>query len=447
MQRTLGNTFTQYFASPGMRTFVVVWFGQFVSVLGSSMSGFALGVWVYQRTGSVTQFALITLCLVVPRIMLSPVAGALIDRWDRRWAMILSDAGSCVGTLFVAILLFSGRLDVWHIYIATAFNAVFSTFQGPAYSATIALLVPKQHLGRANGMVQFSQSSSGIVAPLLGGVLVVYVGLANILLFDFLTFAVALSTLLRVRFPRPLRSPSDIPARQSLLGEIGVGWSYIARRPGLLGLMAIEASNNFLGGLLEVLITPLTLSFTSADQLGLVVSATGGGLLLGGLLMSLWGGPKRRIHGVIGFELLAAALMVLIGFRTSAAVIALFVFGHFVCIAISDGSGQAIWQSKIPPDIQGRVFSLQRMVSWLFLPLGLVLAGPLADNVFEPLIAPTGPLSSNVGQVIGVGSGRGIALLLLIAGVCNILTLCTAYLIPAVRCVEERLPDVALETA
>ena len=137
----------------GMRTFVIIWFGQLVSLVGSGLTGFAMGVWLYQQTGSVTLFALNALCFILPQALFSPLAGALVDRWDRRWAMILSDTGAGLSTFFLALLLFAGRLEIWHVYLATAVNALFGTFQWPAYSAATTLLVPKKHLGRASRMV------------------------------------------------------------------------------------------------------------------------------------------------------------------------------------------------------------------------------------------------------------------------------------------------------
>ncbi len=187
----------------GMRTFVIVWAGQFVSTIGSSLTGFALGVWIYQKTGSTTLFALNLLAYALPSLFLSPIAGALADRWDRRLMMILSDTGAGISTLVIAILAFTQHLEVWHIYLATAINSGCSTFQWPAYSAATTLLVPKEQLGRAAGMVQIGEAISQLIAPAIAGAMLVTTGLQGVIIVDFVTFLCAILTLAFVRFPKP----------------------------------------------------------------------------------------------------------------------------------------------------------------------------------------------------------------------------------------------------
>ncbi|MGD8814610.1 MAG: MFS transporter, partial [Anaerolineales bacterium] len=176
---------TQETMARGMITFSIVWLGQCVSVIGSGLTSFALGVWIFERTGSVTQFALIGLFAALPRVLLSPLAGALVDRWDRRRAMILSDTGAGLSTLLLVLLLFSNRLEIWHIYLIVGTSAAFSTIQWPAYTAATTLLVAKKNLGRANGMVQFGLAASEILAPALAGVLILTVQLEGVILIDF----------------------------------------------------------------------------------------------------------------------------------------------------------------------------------------------------------------------------------------------------------------------
>src|SRR3954467_8648326 len=154
-----------HFLSPGMRTYTAVWFGQMVSLIGTALTDFGVGVWIYQKTGSATPFAMILLCTVVPGILVSPVAGALADRWDRRRTMVLADAGAALSTLFMAVLLFAGRLELWHILLAVSFASTCRAFQGPAWMASTAQLVPQEHLGRANGMMNFARGVAGIAAP------------------------------------------------------------------------------------------------------------------------------------------------------------------------------------------------------------------------------------------------------------------------------------------
>jgi MFS transporter, DHA3 family, macrolide efflux protein len=431
----------------GMATFTTIWFGQLVSLLGSGLTGFGLGVWLYERTGSVTLFALNTLCYVLPQTLFSPFAGALVDRWDRRRAMILSDAGAGLSTLFLAVLLYTGRLEIWHVYVATAVNALFATFQWPAYSAATTLLVPRRHLGRASGMTQAAEAISQLVTPALAGLLLVVIGLKGIMLIDFATFAFAALTLLVVRIPRPETSAEGAESKGSLLREAAFGWKYIRARPGLLGLLLFFATINFLGGMTNPLLIPMVLQLTTPDVLGYLASIVGVGMLLGTLLMGVWGGPRRRVLGVLGFELIAGALTVLLGLRPSLPLITAAAFGMMFCMPIVNGSSQALWQSKVAPDLQGRVFAVRRMIAMAASPLAYIIVGPLADGVFEPLMAADGYLAGSLGQIMGTGPGRGSALLISLMGVVSVAAAVVAYLNPRIRRVEDELPDAVPDEA
>ncbi len=425
-----------------MRTFLVIWSGQLVSTIGSGLTSFALGVWIYQETGSVTLFAMNLLAFAVPNLLVSPFAGALVDRWDRRWVMVMSDTGAGLATLSIAILYMTGDLQVWNIILATAVNSAFSTFQWPAYSAVTTLLVPRIQLGRAGGMVQIGEAISQLLAPAAAGVLFVTIGLGGVIVIDFATYLFAVLTLLVVRVPSPERSAAGEEGKGSLWKEALYGWTYISTRAGLLGLLLIFAASNFVTGLIIPLITPMILDMASADMLGYLMSIVGVGMLAGTLVMSAWGGPRRRIHGVLGFSILSGFFISLLGVSPLIPVMA--VAGFFVMFAmpIINGSSQAIWQSKVDPDVQGRVFSVRRMIAWSTTPLAYLVAGPLADRVFRPLLLEGGALADSLGQLIGIGPGRGTGLLFIVVGAASILVAAAGYLIPHVRNVEDELPDV-----
>ena len=425
-----------------MKVFLAVWLGQLISTLGSGLTGFGLGVWVYQETGSTILLALNMLASTLPNLIVSPFAGALVDRWDRRMAMILADSGAGLGTLVVALLLLSGRLEVWHIYIATASISAFSAFQWPAYSAATTLLVPKAQLGRASGMVQMGGAISYLISPALSGAMLVTTGLEGIVLVDFATFLFALATLALVRFRKPERSAESEINRGSLIEEAVFGWKYVRARAGLFGLLCIFASANFVNSLLGPLMFPLILGMTTPDRLGYLVSIVGTGMLLGTLLMSAWGGPKRRIHGVLFFLMLSGASTALIGLRPWLPLMMVAGFFTMFLMPIVNGSNQAIWQSKVAPDLQGRVFAVRQMIDRSVIPVAYLLAGPLNDKVFEPLLLESGSLASTLGQIMGTGPGRGTGLLLVVVGLLTIvLGLGLGYLNPRVRRIELELPD------
>jgi len=432
---------TQNRINGSFRTFAVVWLGQVVSIVGSGLTSFALGVWLFQQTGSVTQFALIGLFSVLPKIVLSPLAGSLVDRWNRRWLMIVTDAGAGCCTLALALLFATGNLEVWHIYLLSGLSAAFGTVQWPAYSATTTLLVAEEHLGRANGLVQFGQAAAEILAPSLAGVLVRIIGLDGVVTIDFATFVFAVITLLLVRFPALPQPRAAEAGTPSFWQEMTVGWKVIASRPGLRGLLGVLTVVNFLWGMVGALIVPMVLGFASSDTLGLLISVAGTGMLAGSLVMSIWGGPKRRINGVLGFEFLSGLCYVLIGLRPSFWPTAVGAFCAHVTIAIVYGSNQAIWQSKIEPERQGRVFAAQQMISRAASPVAYLLAGPLAERVFEPLLASAGPMAGSLGRILGTGPGRGIGLLFLVMGAIKMVVAVAGYALPQVRLVEGEARD------
>ncbi|MGK7874282.1 MAG: MFS transporter [Xenococcaceae cyanobacterium] len=424
-----------------MRIFLLIWFGQMVSLLGSKLTEFALGVWVYQKTGSITQFAIIVLLIHLPNIIISPIAGALVDRWNRRGAMILSDFAAGISTLGILVLVFSERLEIWHIYLAVAISSIFNAFQLPAYTAAIAQLIPKKHYSRANGMVQTSKAIARVISPVIAGFLVGIIELEGILLIDFSTFVVAIITLLSVRLPHIKNAKTNKLKISQLLRETLSSWNYIAARPGLLRLLIFVSTTYFTVGILEVVFWPLVLDFGSSTELGIVLSIGGCGMLLGSLVISAWGGPKRRIYGILSFVPLQGGVMFLGGLQASVPLAATGLFGYLFAQPIILSCNQAIWQSKVPLNLQGRVFALQQMIERSLAILAYIIIGPLVDYIFEPLMATNGLLANSIGKVIGVGPGRGIALLVILMGIVNILATIVAYGEPRLRRLEKELPD------
>ncbi|WP_224242165.1 MFS transporter [Hyalangium gracile] len=429
----------------GIRTFLIAWLGQVISATGARMTNFVLSLHVYQRTGSVTQFALTSLFTVLPTVLLSPVAGVYIDRGDRRRALLLSECGSGVCTLVLLGALRFGELSIWHINLAVAAISTFSVFQVPAFASATTLLVPREHLGRATGLVQMGEAIAELLSPALAGVLVVSLELRGILLIDVVSYAVALLLLLSVRIPRPAASQEAQAASSSLLGEATYGMSYIRERQGLRGLMVILWVSSFGVQVVWTLLTPLLLSFTTEAVLGTILSVSGVGMLAGSVLMSVWGGPSRLVYGVLGFLLLQGVVLFSGGLRPSVPLVASAAFVFCFCMPFINGCNVAIWQRKVEPSVQGRVFAVRRMVMTTAGPVAYLLAGPLADRVFEPLLAPGGALAASVGQVIGTGTGRGIGLMFLLLGVGTVLTAVLGYLNSGLRQVEATLPDAVPE--
>lgn len=427
-------------ASQGMKTFLTVWIGQLISMLGSGLTSFALGVWIFEQTGKATPFALTVLFANLPRILLLPVAGSLADRWNRRWVMILSDTGNALVTISIFILLSFGSLQFWHIYLIVTLGSIFSAFQEPAYSASVTMLVPKANLSRANGMMQLGQAMEAIITPLIAGVLFVSIGLRGILMIDFVTFLFAVSTLLLICIPQPeLTETSD--AKPSVWSDARFGWDYLRARPGLFGLLWYFAMVNFLLNWSGVLTGPLILSRFPASTLGTIQMFVGMGMLAGGILSSVWA-ARRKIRATIGAIGLASLGMIFAGLRPSPFFIGGGLLWLMIFIPLASASSQAVFQSKVAPDIQGRVFSIRAMIARSVMPISYLIAGPLADRVFGPLMDVNGAWAGTfLGTFLGTGAGRGIGLMFVISALAGILASILAFSNPHIRNIEDELPD------
>lgn len=427
-----------------MRAFTIVWLGQVVSLLGTAMTQFALTLWAYQLTGQATALALMGFFTFGPTVLLSPVAGALVDRWNRKLVMMLSDLGAALATLTILLLFLAGRLEIWHLYVAGAFAGAFQAFQFPAYSAAITMMLPKEQYARASGMLSLAESASQIAAPVMAAALIGIIGIGGILAIDLATFVVALVALLIVSIPQPPVTAAGREGSGSLLEESLYGFRYILRYPSLLGLLLTFFAVNFIGTFAFILAAPLVLARTSNNQLvlGTVQSIGGVGGVVGGLLLSVWGGPRRKIDGVLGGFILESIFgVMLIGLGRGLFVWAAGLFFSGFMLPILNGSSQAIWQAKVAPDVQGRVFSVRRLIAQITAPVAMLLAGPLADYVFEPAMAPGGAWSGAFGGLVGTGPGAGISLIFIIAGLLGALVGVVGYAIPVIRDVETILPD------
>ena len=429
-----------------MRTFFIIWLGQVISLLGSKLTEFALGFWIleqtYQETGTITQFALTVLFIYLPKVIISPLAGVLVDRWNRRHVMILSDLGTSMITGIVLLLVLSNHLEVWHIYIAVIMSSSLNAFQQPAYIAAIAQLVPPKNLSRANGMVQASFAIAKITAPVIAGLLMKALGIKAILLIDLMTFAIAILTLISVKFPDLKRfTKSKQRIVNQLIDDTISGWNYIAVRPGLSRLIGFIAISYFTMGVLEVVLWPLLYQPGSTDRLGIVLSLGGCGMLLGSVLMSVWEGPKNRVKAIITCVGLQSVIVFIGGTRISLVVLGAGIFGYLFSQPIIVSCNQAIWQSKVPASLQGRVFALQQTLERSLAICAYLSAGPLVDNVLNPLINTDGIVARTISKFVSTGMAQGVPLLLILLGGINLIIVAVAYGEPRLRYLERELPD------
>ena len=421
----------------------MIWVGQIVSLTGTGLSRFGLGVWVFEATGSITQFTLITFTGSLPGLLISPIAGALIDRWDRRLLLIYTDLFAAAAILVIASLHWGSGLEIWHIYIYMVVTSVLDAFQIPGFLATSSLMVPYKLFGRVAGMMQMVPAVAGVLSPISAGFLMVTIGLTGVVLLDVLSFLIAVMTLLLVRIPKPVKSAAE--EGSSLQEEMLIGWRFLKQRSALLVLLGFIALLNLVFSIVMVLLTPMVLLFSSAAVLGTVSTISSMGFLIGGLVMSFSKGPRRRVYGVLCGGFAQGFAMLFVGLRPDPWLIAAGLFGITFSVAIVNSNSQAIWQSKVPLALQGRVFAVRRMIGLMTQPLGHLLAGPLAERVFQPLLLPGGALFLSLGPIFGTGPERGIGLIYVTIAFLPMMFALGGYLLPRLRKLDDELPDAVAE--
>lgn len=424
-----------------MRTFLIVWGGQLVSTLGSQMTTFAISIWAWQLTGQATPLALIALFTHVPTVIASSFAGVFIDRWNRKLMMMIGDAVAGFSTIAILSLLWTNHLEIWHLYVAGAINGLFGYVQSLAASASMAMIVPKQHYTRASAMTLARGYGSEIAAPAIAGVLYYVIGLSGILLIDIVTFLIAIATLLTVTIPQP--PPSEL-GKQSRhwRSELTFGFRYLWQRPSLLAVLLFLLTSNLVGSAGSIY-SPMILARSGGDAavLGTALAAAGIGGLAGAGVLSFWGGTKRHIHGLLLGNALANLSEMIAGLGRGLFVWVTAGFLGAFFSPWSNSANQAIWVSKVEPDVQGRVFATRYLIAQIASPLGLAIAGPLADYVFEPAMMPGGALTGLFGGIFGTGQGAGMALQYTLSSLGCVAIALGGYAFRVLREVDVIVPD------
>ncbi len=427
----------------GMFGFTIVWAGQIVSVLASNMSGFALSIWAYQKYHSATILGGTSTAFLIPFLLVSPFAGAMVDRYNRKLMMMISDLGAVLATTSILILNGSGKLEIWHIYIACVIFGLSGTFQWPAYMAAISTMVPKKQYGRANGMMSLIDSGPSVFAPVMAGALMPLIGLTGILMIDVITFFIAIGALLVVHVPQPEKTVEGQLAKGNLAKEAAYGFKYIFQRKPLLYLLLSIVALNLVHGFSNTLMTPFILSRTnSSAAMGTVQTFFALGGVAGGLIVSAWGGFKKRIRGMLlGWAWFGLFGLIIFGLGRSMWVWLPAAFLGTMAFPLTASASNAIWQAKVAPDVQGRVFSARRMIAWVTDPIMPIVAGALADYGTEPAMTSNTGLAKTFGWLVGTTPGSGMALQYLLSGVLYLAIIAVVWFIPIIRNTETILPD------
>ncbi|MEV4835302.1 MFS transporter [Nonomuraea sp. NPDC049486] len=417
--------------------FALIWTASLLSSVGSSLTTFVLGVWVYQTTGSPTEFALVVLSGMLPGILIGPFAGLVVDRFDRRKVMILTDCLAAVSTAAVGFLIWADGLAVWHVALAGAVSGACGVFHLTAYQAMTPLLIPERHLGRANGLMHLS-SGIQIAAPVLGATLLATVGMAGVVAIDLSTFGVAMLALLLIRLPAAVLRPNVAAERPAVLEDLGAGWRHLRSRTGLTALVAALTGFNFTFAVAGVLVQPLILSFAGPGVLGVLMFAGGAGMLAGGLVMGAWGGPRRKIGGMTAFMALGGVFLVLHTVSPSPLLVGVAAAGFLFTLPVVNGCAHAVLQSRVDPALLGRAMGTVHTLGSAAVPVGYLLAAPVAEHLLNPALLPGGALAGSAGLIVGVGEGRGIALVLLLDGLLLLTLAGVLAVLPALRRLDRR---------
>ncbi|MBG0786419.1 MAG: MFS transporter [Anaerolineaceae bacterium] len=429
------------------RKFLIVWLGQTVSILGSSLTSFGFSVYLFEQLDAAMPFVITGIALSLPRMILAPVAGSLADRYNRKRIMILADTGAAVVSSLLLVMVLTGHFSTSLIYLSALLSAVFGAFQSPAYMAATATMVPKDELVRFGGLRQFGNAAILLLTPILGALLYSSIGLGGIIMVDLATFILAVMVLILIPIPQPklvtmVDSEEDNKSHLRIVAsDLKFSWNYLVNRKGLLGLLLFGAGISFFNGLSGIVTYPLVLSFGNETNLSIIQFTAGIALLISGAVMSAWGGPKknRAVWGYLAIFLEGIGVLVVgVSSRFYLLVIGM-VFSTFFD-PISGSLLGAIWQMKVPHDIQGRVFSIRMLVGQVNSVISMVLSGLLADYVFN---SPNSSRDSLFQRIMGEAPGRQYAMVYILSalGICVLSAL--ALFNRNIRQVDRIEPDVA----
>jgi MFS transporter, DHA3 family, macrolide efflux protein len=427
----------------GIRTFYALAASQTVSQIGSTMSFLAVGIYVYQQTGQATPLALLSLFMILPYLIVSGFAGVLADRYDRRKLMIIGDTGAALGSVALVISLASGNFQVWHLYAAALWQGIFSTIQRPAFEASVSQLVPEAQRNSANAIMQISKPTAILFASALTGFLYASLGVVGIFAIDLLTFLVAVVTSLLVRIPMPPRTESEAQAaRPSMLREWGAGIKFLWSRRPLFILVALGTLFSALISSVYALTTPYVLARTGSEvTLGILTAIMSVGGIVGAIAIGAWGGFKRRVYTVLLGMILVVGATVVFGANLSPLVLGAALFVAMMSVSIINTVLMTLLQAKVPGDMQGRIFAIVMQLTLGLMPLGYLLIGPLADQVFTPLASAPAWTESALATLFGSGAAGGMGLLFAVSGVLALIAALLTFASRSVRTMEATLPN------
>lgn len=405
-----------------LKSFLILWLSQSFSALGSSMTNFALIIWSYQQHGSALVTALLSVCSYAPYIIMSIFAGALSDKWNKKKIMLISDSVAALCSVVVLILLVTGRMEVWHLYVLNALNGLMNTIQQPAADVTISLLTPKKHYQKVSGMRSFSNSLINIMTPVIATALMTLTDIKVVIAIDLFTFAVAfISLLVFIKIPELVNESSK---KESVLRTAKSGLGYLKQNRGILDLILFLAGINFTASVHNAAFPAMILSRSGGGEvaLGIVNSVIGTATLAGSIITTVLPAPKSRIRVICNTLLISMSTdNFFLAFGKSVPVWCIGSVLGWLSIPVMSANMDVVLRSYIPIDMQGRVYSARNTLQFFTIPIGYFIGGVLVDKVFEPLMASKRETSFLI-SVFGSGKGSGAAFLFFFLGVIGVMT-------------------------
>ncbi|MCH5324317.1 MAG: MFS transporter [Eubacterium sp.] len=409
-----------------LKSYLLLWGTQSLSALGSGMTSYALVLWLYARTGSALQTALLSVCSYAPYVVMSIFAGALSDRWDKKRTMLVCDLIAALTTVAVLALIKTDLLCEWHLYVLNALNGLMNTVQQPAGEVAATLLIPKEYYQKTSGLRSFSQSLNTILTPILATALFALAWIEWVIAVDLFTFAVAFISLwLFIRIPESKKLEQ---AQEKLLASVKQGLVWLKRNPLILNLILFLSAVNLVASVYDAAMPAMMLSKPNGGEtvLGVINAFVGIASVAGSILAAVWPTPKNRVKVIcIALFISLGTENFLLAFADSPVLWCIGAVLGWLTIPLMNANMDVIFRTDIPAEMQGRVYSCRNTLQFFTIPVGFLLGGALIDGVFEPLIAEQ-PAGSILTAVFGSEKGSGAAMLFFIIGVAGV-AVCTIF--------------------
>lgn len=398
--------------------FIILWLTQSFSSLGSAMTNFALVIWLYQDSGSALTTALLSVCSYAPYVIMSIFAGAISDKWNKKTVMLVCDCFAALCTVITLILLKTGTLAVWHLYILNALNGLMNSVQSPAFDVAITLLTPEKHYQKTSGMRSFSNSLVSILTPVFAAAIVSFAGIEAVIAFDLITFTSAFCVLMFfIKIPE---APQKSENNETLLQSAKSGFVYLKYNKGILWLILFLSAINLIASINSSVLPAMVLSKANETALGLVNSCVGIATLFGSLVATFFPKPRSRIKVICNCLLFSMSTEnFLLSFGNHTIIWCIGSVLGWMLIPLMGANYDVIFRSNVPKEVQGRVYSVRNTLQFFTIPVGYFLGGFLVDEVFEPFMENTE--ISLFTNIFGNGKGSGASLLFFIIGAAGVM--------------------------